>query len=248
MVSGCSISFEDLPAPSNAVTAALLPISSCCGLCAGLPPALQDGASLRCCRRLTLCWAVQGGSGAADTAGGAQQQHGALCVLGITVTEWLGWKGPQGSSSSNPPPQAGPPTSPFHTSPGCPGPHSTWPSTPSRLDGASTASLGSCSAPHHSHSKQLPPHIQLTWLWRSSLLGCCGEVDAGWAVIGTDACVELWLRAEAAVWCSALPGGAHWECCTVWGCLGPDGWELLERAQQRAVGWWGLEHLQLMDI
>ena len=62
--------------------------------------------------------------------------------------------------SSNPPPQAGPPTSPFHTSPGCPGPHPTWPQTPPRMDGASTASLGSCSAPPHSHSKELPPHIQ----------------------------------------------------------------------------------------
>jgi len=28
------------------------------------------------------------------------------------------------------------------------------------MDGASTASLGSCSAPHHSHRKELPPHIQ----------------------------------------------------------------------------------------
>jgi len=41
-----------------------------------------------------------------------------------------GWKGPQGSWSSNPPPQAGPPTSTFNTRPGCPGPHPTWPWTP----------------------------------------------------------------------------------------------------------------------
>jgi len=39
-----------------------------------------------------------------------------------------------------PPPHTGPPTSTFQTSPGCPGPHPTWPSTPPRMDGASTAS------------------------------------------------------------------------------------------------------------
>ena len=72
----------------------------------------------------------------------------------------MGWKGPQGSQSSNPPPHTGPPPSTFQTSPGCPGPHPTWPSTPPRMDGASTASLGSCSAPPHSLCQQLPPHIQ----------------------------------------------------------------------------------------
>jgi len=54
----------------------------------------------------------------------------------------LGWKGPQGSRSSNPPLlHAGPPTSTCNTSPGCPGPHPTWPWTPPGMDRASTASL-----------------------------------------------------------------------------------------------------------
>ena len=46
----------------------------------------------------------------------------------------LGWKGPQGSWSSNPPPKAGPPTSTFNTRPGCPGPHPTWPWTPPGME------------------------------------------------------------------------------------------------------------------
>ena len=56
-----------------------------------------------------------------------------------------GWKGPQGSWISNPPPppQAEPPTSIFNTRPSCPGPHPTWPWTPPGMDGASTTSLGS---------------------------------------------------------------------------------------------------------
>ena len=41
-----------------------------------------------------------------------------------------GWKGPQGSWSSKPPPQAGPQTSTFNTRPGCRGSHSIWPWTP----------------------------------------------------------------------------------------------------------------------
>ena len=45
------------------------------------------------------------------------------------------WKGPQGSWSSNPPPQGGPPAPTFNTSPGCPGPHPTWPWTPPGMDG-----------------------------------------------------------------------------------------------------------------
>ena len=56
----------------------------------------------------------------------------------------LGWKGPQGSRSSNP--QAGPATSTFNTRPGCPEPHPTWPWTPPGMDGASTITLGNCSS------------------------------------------------------------------------------------------------------
>jgi len=59
-----------------------------------------------------------------------------------------------------PPLQVGPPMPVSNSRPGCPGPHPTWPCTPPGMDGASTASLGSCSAPHHSHRKELPPDIQ----------------------------------------------------------------------------------------
>jgi len=68
------------------------------------------------------------------------------------ITEWPGlegaWvgRGLKDHESQTPPPQAGPPTSTFHTSPGCPGPHPIWLWTPPGMDGASTASLGSCSS------------------------------------------------------------------------------------------------------
>ena len=43
----------------------------------------------------------------------------------LILSQNQGWKGPQASRSSNPLPHTGPPTSPFNTSPGCPGPHPT---------------------------------------------------------------------------------------------------------------------------
>ena len=42
---------------------------------------------------------------------------------------WVG-RDLKGHESPTPRSQAGPPTSTFHTSPGCPGPHPTWPWTP----------------------------------------------------------------------------------------------------------------------
>ena len=75
------------------------------------------------------------------------------------ITEWLGWRGPQGSQSSNLLLHAGPPTSTFNSSPGCPGPHPTWPWTPPGM-GHSQPLWAAVPAPHHSHSKELPPDIQ----------------------------------------------------------------------------------------
>jgi len=51
--------------------------------------------------------------------------HHILLLVFIESQSGLGWKGPRGSSSSNPLPQAGPQTSRFGTRPGCPGPHPT---------------------------------------------------------------------------------------------------------------------------
>jgi len=61
------------------------------------------------------------------------------------------------------------------------------------MDGASTASLGSCSAPHHSHGKELPPDIQP----KSSLLQLktihLKEVfpHKDLAILSSAACIEL---------------------------------------------------------
>jgi len=57
----------------------------------------------------------------------SEPTQGVSSAQRLTLPNGLGWKGPQGSPSSNPPPQAGQPTSTFNTSPGCPGPHPTWP-------------------------------------------------------------------------------------------------------------------------
>ena len=72
-------------------------------------------------------------------------------------TEWPRLEWTLSIISTTFPPQAGSPTSTFHTRPGCPGPHPTWPSTPPGMDGASTASLSSCSS---TASKEFLPDIQ----------------------------------------------------------------------------------------
>jgi len=61
--------------------------------------------------------------------------------------------------SPTPLPKAGPPTSPFNTRPGCPGPHPTWPRIPLGT-GHPQPLWAPVPAPHHSHSKELPPDIQ----------------------------------------------------------------------------------------
>ena len=77
----------------------------------------------------------------------------------------LDWKGPQRSSSSSKLPQVGPPNSTFNTIPGCPGPHPAWSWTPPGT-GHPQFLWAAVPAPHHSHSKELPPDIQpnLTFL------------------------------------------------------------------------------------
>jgi len=74
------------------------------------------------------------------------------------------WPGLEGTSRITklqpPPPPAGPPTATCNTSPGCPGPPPTCPSTPPRMDGASTASLGSCSSTSPLSLPTTSPYIQ----------------------------------------------------------------------------------------
>jgi len=54
------------------------------------------------------------------------RKHQTQAVI-IESQNGLGGNGPQGSSSSNPPLQAGLPPSISNTRAGCPGPHPTWP-------------------------------------------------------------------------------------------------------------------------
>ena len=79
-------------------------------------------------------------NGALNTSRGGRQ--------GTVTDTWLfGWRWP--------------PTSTFNTSPGCPGPHPTWPWTPPEMDGPFTKPLwAAVPAPHYSDSKELPPVIQ----------------------------------------------------------------------------------------
>ena len=70
------------------------------------------------------------------------------CSSTSTKNHRMAWVGRdlKDHKAPTPPLQAGPPTSTFKTSPGCPGPHPTWPWTPPGIDGESTASPGSCSS------------------------------------------------------------------------------------------------------
>jgi len=84
------------------------------------------------------------------------------------------------------------PTSTFQTSPGCPGPHPTWPWTPPGMDGASTASLGSCSSTSPLSVKNLNSHwlqdkenmIKFTtdsiWVQLCCVGLMCFDVPLGW--------------------------------------------------------------------
>jgi len=76
------------------------------------------------------------------------------------ITERPGLEGTSRIMKLQAPPQAGPPTSTCNTSPGCPGPHPTWPWTPPGMDGASTASLGSCSSTSPLSECRTSPDIQ----------------------------------------------------------------------------------------
>ena len=62
--------------------------------------------------------------------------------------------------SPTPLPHAGPPTSPRHSRPGCPGPHPRWPRTPPGMDGDPQPLWAAVAAPHHCHSEELPPAFQ----------------------------------------------------------------------------------------
>ena len=90
----------------------------------------------------------------------SQRQHACRVLLVcLDKNHRMGWVGTQGSSSSNPLPQAGPPTSPYHTRPGCPGPHPTWPRIPPGT-GHPQPLWQPVPAPHHCLCKELPPDIQ----------------------------------------------------------------------------------------
>jgi len=60
----------------------------------------------------------------------AMNEHYFVIMIHHRIIEWLELEGTQGSSGSNPPPQAGPPAFRSGTRPGCPGLHPSWSSTP----------------------------------------------------------------------------------------------------------------------